>query len=164
MPHDITLTILLKPATHDLSATPEKAASRYRRGDIILAEPATKNATRNGADYIMHQNKGNHKFIYLHVTSVPDQFTIDIMNEKLCGEVSQLIPTDPPTYNTIRRRKFRIRPSIIPPAIRAEWLSNRELTVTFAQFKNHVWKKQVVNPLIPTQDDETSNVADIDLT
>jgi hypothetical protein len=182
---DITLTVVLNPATHALAT--DKQARRLKRGDIVAVDLTTSVESPSG------------RLGHIHITGVPNR-PLDFVRQKLTESLYTLEPyTDtidetrymrwlvrghwplfdifPNVVNNgdgtytatgerqmpARKAKWRIPASILPVNIRNTLLTNREITVTWEQAKPFIRKKVVANRLNATQDDETTELADGDI-
>jgi len=152
---DITLHIIINPATHNLSGM--QAASRYRKGDIIDVYRATKFAELQGdGNYKMQSQMGNPVFCYIHVKNVPDTLDRQKIKQRLLEPVQVL-------EETIRRKNWHIPPSILPAAFKQKLLDDREATIEFSTAKSYIRKKTTPVILDPDQDDISINLIDGDL-
>lgn len=222
MPFDRTIQVIVKPATHTLT-NQAKNASRYATGDPVAVLDTAQYAVWNGttSEYEMQSQMGNSKFVFIHVTSIPDtvtinttlyNFTADIFDAVVLSSVEEYVNQeatvatvtgsfangDPLTFSPsgatgtfellesnqmrfaitseiqpaagdtieginagvdqaflvslgivnnkmIRRRGMRFKPSKIPLAAKIKLRNDREITVTWLQFRSYVRKKLVVN-------------------
>lgn len=159
---DISLQIIVEAASHDLSANPEKEAARYRRGDIV----GVYLTSDVGAPSL------NGRLGFVHITGVPDSINISKIKNRLLGEIIDRVTVSDPdipggtvdTVDLIRRRAWRIPPSIIPVGVRNQLLTNREAAVTWGQIKPYVRKKIVSDRLNASLDNETTELTDSDVT
>ena len=169
---DVTLQIVLYPKTHDLSYHSEKAAMRYRRGDIFEVHKSEDVATLIDGDWII-ADLTPHFFGYIHVRNVPkarakkmrDVLTADT------GETKTVMQVDPETgliapelqQDAFRLKKYRIPASVIPAAAKTKLLADQQITVSWNAFRNAIRKKIISNRLDPSTDDESTAVTDEDL-
>ena len=169
---DITLEIILEPATHDLSYDPEKAARRYRRGDIFEVHRSTDIATLTNGVYHL-PSIGTTVFGYIHIRGVPNA-RARRMREVLTqdtGETKTVSSIDPETrlfedievLDNYRKRRWRIPRSVIPPTARTRLLADREITVDWTTFRDRIRRKIIANRLDVSRDDESNAIADTDL-
>ena len=170
---DITLEIMLEPATHDLSYDADKNARRFRRGDIFEVHRTTDIATLDGSGDYRLPSIGTSVFGYIHVKNVPLAAALKIRAAltKDTGETITRSVTDPDTgevtevvepYHS-RRRKWRIPRSVIPAAAKTKLLAEREITVEWAVFRDKIRRKIITDRLDPSLDDESNAVSDSDL-
>ena len=169
---DVTLEIILEPATHDLSYDPKKAARRYRRGDIFEVHRSTDIATLTNGVYHL-PSIGTTVFGYIHIRGVPNA-RARRMREVLTrdsGETRTVSRIDPETMlaanrevvDNHRMRRWRIPRSVIPPTARARLLADREITVDWTTFRDKIRRKVTANRLDVSQDDESNVLIDSDL-
>jgi len=152
---DITLQIIIRPATHALEGM--EAACRYRTGDIIDVYRANRFAElQEDGNYLMQSQMGNDVFCYIHIKDVPDTLNRQRIKAKLLEPVTIL-------DELVRRKMWHIPPSILPVAFRQRLLADREATVTFIQAKNYIRRKTTPVLLDPDQDDITTTLTDGDL-
>lgn len=148
---DITVWLILQPANHPLP--PAKAARRYKVGDVIDVNLATRHAVNNGGQYEMQSQKGQPKFGFLHITGVPE--IVELWNLKnslmsgIGGDQNEFGATP-----VLRRRQWRFI-GALPPS--------RELTLPWPAFKALFRKKIIVDDLDPNQDDELTTFTDLDM-
>jgi len=148
---DITVELLATPKTHALNDT-AKEARRYRRGDVVevflrseVTEPPSPNSP----------------FVFIHVTNVPENKTFEQVKAIIMQPVLEpLVIISPAIY---RRRKFRVLFSELPQFVQDILTADKELTVSWAQAKNYVRKKNVTVFLDQSTDDETQFITDADL-
>jgi len=171
---DVTLEIMLDLPTHDLSYNPEKAAARYRHGDILDIIRSIDFAAKDvNGDYRITEGIGHPRFGYIHVTDVPADRARK-MREVLTAhtpETKQVADSDPETglpttkvvSDTYRQRRWRIPRSVIPAAAKTKLLSEREITVDWTTFRDKIRRKAVTNRLDPLLDNESNAVTDADL-
>jgi len=142
---------MLNPATHDLSYDPAKEAMRYRVGDVfdVFLTPANFTFSMDT------------RFGFIHITNVPDVYSIETIKKALSAPVrSTVIIDNPPLY---RRRKWRIKPSAIPVGARNAMIANHELTVTWTQAKPYIRKKVVIDNLNAALDDDSTELVESDV-
>ena len=163
---DVTLQIVLHPKTHDLSYNPNKAAERYRRGDIFEVHRSIDVATLVSGDWII-PDLGTNFFGYIHVRNVPITRARKMRDVLSAGTgETRLVSTDtgdvqvPDEY---RLRRYRIPASIIPAAARAKLLADSQITVAWLTFRDAIRKKIISNRLDPLTDDESTPVTDTEL-
>lgn len=135
---NLTLQILIAPATHNIS-DPAKAARRYTQGDLVEIWDADIVAPYNGTAHLMRDVISSPKFVFVHVRGVPDR-PMAIVKERLLtwdvevgtfdGEVSVI--------GYYRRRRFSAVLANIPTNVRNRLQSDRQITVTWTQVKNYV--------------------------
>ena len=146
---DITIMLLAvsKPLTFPDAL---KTARRYRRGDVVeVFLTSDVNIVSNP----------NPKFVYLHVTGIPDTRTFEQVKRKIMQSVNDPVaPIDAPIE--WRRRKFRIIASTLPQAVIDAFNADKEYTATWTQTKTYIRKKLVVNSLDRSLDDETEFITD----
>lgn len=140
---DITLQIMAKPATHDLSYDPAKEARRYIKGDVISVykrsdcpEPPAPNT----------------RMVFIHITDVP---IIAIQKAKaLMGEDFTLIPGPEVgswDKDVNRRRKWNVADVDLPVPALNKLKNDREFTVTWTKAKPYL--KNKVTELYATDGD-----------
>lgn len=167
---DITLQIMLEPATHDLSYDPEKAARRYRQDDIFEIHRSTDIATFDGTKYRL-PSIGTKVFGYIHILSVPDALAQKLQTALISttGERSINLFPDPETgENTFyddpyRRRKWTMPRGLMDSGDKAELLADREVTVAWPQAKPMIRRKAVNVRIDASQDSEANSLQDSDL-
>jgi len=147
---DVTLEIMLEPATHDLSYDPEKAARRYRRGDILTGWVASQYATLTDGKYRLNAGAAGSPFAYVHITDVPNSIALKL-RDKLTERLEE------------RRRRWRVPQSVLPAAIGAELLTMGEITVDWTAAKTRIRRKIIINPLDASADDESNQLTDSDV-
>jgi len=149
---DITIQIMLVPPTHDLSASPEKDAARYRRGDIVSVYLSSE---------ITEAPSPASRLGFVHITAVPDSIPFSkIKSELLSSSYDPVILIDPDVW---RKRKWRIPASVLPVDVRNTLLADREVTFTWSQVKPYVRKKIIYNKLNSSTDDESNVLVDVDV-
>ena len=79
---NITLQVILTPATHDLSYNPAKAARRYRRGDIVGVLLSSE---------VTEPPNPNTRLVFVHITGAPDR-PIQTIRNKLTNNIRSRIP------------------------------------------------------------------------
>lgn len=162
---------MLSPATHDLSYNPKKEAERYRRGDVFGVHNSTDIATKTNGVYHL-PSIGTKVFGYIHILDIPNARArrmkrvltrgtgetqqIDILNE--IGLVESIAQPD-----DYRRRQWLVVISLLSNNARSRLISDREITVTWPQFRGKIRKKVVTNRLDVSLDDESGAVTDTDL-
>ena len=152
---DLTLHIIISPATHALEGM--KAASRYRKGDIIDVYKATKFAVlQPDGNYQMQSQMGQSKFAFIHVKNIPNSFD----KQKI---KSALLPTIKILGGLVRRRKWHIPPSVLPGVFKQKILTDREVTIEFSIVKPYIRKKTTPVILDPEQDDISTALINGDL-
>ena len=151
----ITLKLLINGPTHELPAGTLKKASRYKGGDIVAAYPANKYASRVNGEWIMDDVIGTTKSVFLHITGMTPL--------QVKRAIPRLTAEHQLASEIYRRRKFRIPPSVWPPALRADILQDRQATITWEQAKTLLRKKSVTAPLDASTDDESTQVVDGDI-
>ncbi len=171
---DVTLQIMLEPATHDLSYNPEKAAARFRRGDIFAGHLAPDVATLTSGTYNITEGIGSTVFGYVHITGVPTNLAVKARNVLIFGtsETAIEVKPDPVTgldeehvsLDDWRLRRWRIPRSALTPGSLNKLLADREITITWAKVKPRIRKKIIAVRLDPLQDDETTELTDADVT
>lgn len=171
---DVTLEIMLEPPTHDLSYAPEKEAARLRRGDILEIIRSTDFATKDGdGDYRVTEGIGNPRFGYIHITDVPNaraRKMRDLLTQPTPETRERELP-DPETglpvvhiiSDSYRMKRWRIPRSVIPAALKATLLAEREITVSWNAFRDRIRRKIVTSRLDPALDDESNAVTNADL-
>jgi len=147
---DITIELLAAPKTHALNDA-AKEARRYRRGDVVevflrseITEPPSPSSP----------------FIFIHITNVPENKTFAQIKEIIMQPVLQPLAVDPEIY---RRRKFRVLISELPQIVQNILTADKEITVSWAQAKNYLRKKNVTTFLDQSTDDETQFITDTDM-
>ena len=170
---DVTLEIMLEPPTHDLSYDPEKAARRFRRGDIldVIRTDTFAELDVNG-DYRITEGIGNLRFGYIHLLNVPNA-RAQQMRRVLTRDSGETITrqTNDPELGLVdtehldnwRKRAYRIPRSVIPTAARTKLLAEREITVEWTTFRSRIRRKIAANRTDPSLDDESNAVTDAEL-
>lgn len=126
---DVTISLMLNQSTHALPI--ENEGGRWRNGQIInmyLTRNLKVTLQGDGTykfDYII----GNPRIGFIHIREMPAS-NARKMNF-LLGETNEL-----PNGHVISRRLWRVRRGSLPPAARDKLLTNKELTVSWAQFKS----------------------------
>lgn len=132
---DVCLQIIINPTTHDLSYDPQKDAARQIAGDIIDAFSAVRIGTRDGSgDYIPNDVVGSPRCGFVFITGVPDAAIAKFkrrFNER----------HDDISSRMLLRRKWGIRVSDIPLAIRQQMVADKYITFGWAQVKNYLRNK-----------------------
>ena len=153
MSKDFTAQVIYQPAVHPLEGI--KNAQRYIVGDILAVWPVADHSTfdTESGDWLLNDDI-NPKFLFIHVTGVPDSVNPEKLVEgDFVANGSPILDFARETPFILRRaRKFRIKPSLIPTAGRDKLLADKQITVTFQAFKAVVQKKVVTVKLDPTQD------------
>jgi hypothetical protein len=109
---DITIEVMLPPrGATDFSAS---ANPKYR----VLSPVAVY--ARKTLDTVTMPCTG-----YVHVTAVPGDYSLVDLSAKLCA----------PHQEAQERRVWALDAAIIPGVIKASLLQNRQVTITWAQFK-----------------------------
>lgn len=169
MPIDVTLKILVQPAT--LQLTGRKDCMRPRRGDICSVYLASKVSTLQGnGDYLLTGGNRNPVFTYIHVTGIPsaigDQERLAALRERFMEPISRLNDDQPDAniglFNStdIRHRKWRVLFSTFAPPTRSALRNGEERTYTWAAFKTHLKKRVVTDHLDRGLDTESINMTD----
>lgn len=135
---NLTLQILVEPATHTLS-DPAKNARRYAVGDIIMVFDADVVAPYNGTNHILRDIISSTKFIFVHVRNVPDR-SLEAVREKLLDSDVEIgtFTEGRAIIGYYRRKRFNAVLSSIPTNIRNRLQSDRQITVNWTQVKNYV--------------------------
>lgn len=136
---NITLQILVQPATHNI-ADPAKAARRYAVGDLIMVFNADVVAPYNGTAHILRDVISSPKFVFVHVRGVPDR-PLDVVRDKLLDsdvEIGTFTEGQRAIIGYYRRKRFNAVLSSIPTNIRNRLQSDRQITVTWTQVKSYI--------------------------
>lgn len=149
----ITLQIMVNAPTHPLD-TPEKEAYRYRNGDPIQLYMSDDIATWSGTEYLMSPAPTHPRFLYFHITEVPDRLIPNV--RRLCERHSV-------ANEKYRKRRFRIPPAVMAPVALSRILSDRQMTFNWQAAKQLIRKKLVTNIADSSTDDETTRLQDGDL-
>lgn len=156
-----SLQIVLSPKTHDLSYDPEKAARRYRRGDIFDVHRSASVANFDQPSGEWHVDGGStHFFGYIHITDVPDN-RFRNMKQVLSSESPEVDGQG--NIDNYRRRHWRIPLANLPAPQRNALLNDREITVGWVGFRDKIRRKSISNRLDPQTDDESNAVTDGEL-
>ena len=140
-----------------------REAMAYRPGHFVAVYPATRVADKVGQNYLAKGGVGMPRTGYIHVIDVPDTISFKRVRRVVTNAYRVwALPEVNPRRIKKRRRLFRLRPSLVPAAARNRLLADREITVTFTQFKNFVRKLTVVDVDDPTTDTETVALDDAD--
>ena len=160
---DITIQIILEPATHTLTDA-SKNARRYKAGDPVdvrnLAAPNTW-GTRVADTVTCNFDATQGKFGYIHIIDIPDQIDFELIKGKLLDGIRDQVDTE----IVYRRRQFRLPIENLPDIpIVQNFLANKEGTFTWTAAKNYIKKKVVVNNTDASLDDEATSLTDTDIT
>lgn len=135
---NITLQILVQPATHNI-ANPAKAARRYAVGDLIMVFDADVVAPYNGTAHILRDVISSPKFVFVHVRGVPDR-PLAAVKERLLDSDMEIgtFEGERVVIGYYRRKRFNAVLADIPTNIRNRLQSDRQITVTWTQVKNYI--------------------------
>lgn len=149
---DITLHIMIKPATHPLPGL--KGACRIAKGDIIDVYKATKYATlQEDGNYMLDKPPGHERFGFVHIKNVPN--TPSIRNKLISGiDIAG---------ESVRQCKWHIPPSMLPNVLKQKLLLEKQITVEWEVAKPYIRKKTVPVILDPSQDDISTSLTDGDI-
>ena len=143
---DIVLQVIINPATHDLSYNPAKEAARQIRGDIINVFSAQEIGTLDGnGDYIPNDIVVSPRCGFIFITSVP---TSTIKKIKRRFTESHLDDIDKNIM--LLRRKWGLRVSDIPIAVRQQMGTDKYITFTWTKVKNYLRNKAENRTIIDT--------------
>ena len=163
---DITVQIILKPATHAFPANAQgmmKNACRYWPGDILDVYPAEKYATLgDDGNYLLNSPPGHPRFAFVHVKNVPVKFSVDRIKNKLTATVESEGGVEN-NQQLLRRRGWHIPPSITPVVFKQKLLLEKEATVDFNVAKNYIRKKVITDIFDPEVDNIDTVLIDEDL-
>lgn len=135
---NLTLQILVEPATHTLS-DPDKNARRYAVGDLIMVFDADEVAPYNGANHILRDVISSTKFVFVHVRNAPDR-PLEIIRERLLDSDVEIGTFDGQrsVIGYYRRKRFNLDPNSIPTPVRSRLQTDRQVTVNWGQLKGYV--------------------------
>ena len=153
MSKDFTAQVIYQPATHQLDGLAN--AHRYVVGDILAVWPVAEQATFDvdSGDWLLNDII-NSKFLFIHVTGVPDARDPRklVESEFVANGSPILVDVQENPFIRRRARKFKINPSLIPSAGRAKLLADKQITVSFTAFKAVIQRKTVNVKLDSTLD------------
>ncbi len=149
----ITLQIMINAPTHAL-ATPEKTAMRHRNGDVLGVHKTSDFATLADGEWKWNDVISSPRSVFVHVTDVPTN---------LAKKIWRLARGIKVASESLRVRRYRIPPSVVPTAFRDKLLADKEATITFTQAKTFIRKKVISNALDPSLDNEDTQLVDGDL-
>ena len=135
---DICFQIIINPTTHDLSYDTIKDAARQKAGDVIDVLLATDVGTWDGSDFIPNDVVGSPRCGFVFVVGVPNR-AIKAIKEKFFIDYRDPIVVENP--DILLRRRFGIRVSSIPLAVRQQMVADKYITFTWAQVKNFLRDK-----------------------
>jgi hypothetical protein len=122
---DMTVEVMLPPRGSGFGFELE------RNGRYMVLMPVAVYSRRNLAVVNMPHTG------YIHVTGVPDRISVQKANQVLCQlHEQELLIGEEPLTQIIERRKWRADATTMPAALRNQFLANRQITVTFTQFRN----------------------------
>lgn len=151
----MTVQIMVNAPTHDLSYDPAKAAMRHRNGDIIGVYNTAQNAVLLGNTWHWNGVISSPRSVFIHIRNLPANLGAKA-ERRLMGRIK-------PATEVFRLSKYRLPPSILPPPMQAALIADREITMSWAQFKFLCRKKSITVLLDPSQDDESTSIVDGDL-
>jgi len=150
----LTLQIIVNAPTHAVNDS-KGAAYRYRNGDIIAGHRTADNATFDGTKWFWNWPITSPRTVFVHITGVPDAL-ID-------NALLRLSEQHKTANIKLRKRRFRIPPSVVPNTWLQQLLIDRETTVSWTVAKQRVRKKLVTNADDASTDNETTQLTDGDL-
>ena len=151
----ITVQIMVNAPTHDLSYDPPKAARRHRNGDILGVYKTSDFATLTGNTWNWNDVISSPRSVFVHIRDLPTGLGARA-KQRLEGMISAI-------DDILRIRRFRLPPSALPVPVQNALRDDREVTMSWAQFKSVCRKKIITVALDPDQDDETTELVDGDL-
>ena len=161
---DITLQVMLRPATHDLSYDPAKEARRLRRGDILRVHTTTDIAVLVNDKYQMDLAP-DLNWGYVHIRDVPDARAArmkDVLT-RMSGETKSRESIHPATGETVidqlmdnhRKRKWRVKITMMGQGARDKLLNEGQITVNWVAFRDKIRRKVPIGRLTPNTDTDT---------
>ena len=146
---------MVNAPTHDLSYDPPKAARRHRNGDILGVYKTSDFATLTGNTWNWNDVISSPRSVFVHIRDLPTGLGARA-KQRLEGMISAI-------DDILRIRRFRLPPSALPVPVQNALRDDREVTMSWAQFKSVCRKKIITVALDPDQDDETTELVDGDL-
>lgn len=150
----ITVQIMVNAPTHVLN-TPEKTAMRHRNGDILAVYNTQHFATRTGNRWRWNEPISSPRSVFYHIRDLPDGLGA-LAEQRLTGMIRA-------ASDVLRVRKYRLPPSLLPVPVQNALRDDREVTMSWGQFKSLCRKKVITVPLDAQQDEETTELVDGDL-
>ena len=151
----ITVQIMVNAPTHDLSYDPPKAARRHRNGDILGVYKTSDFATLTGNTWNWNDVISSPRSVFVHIRDLPTGLGA-LAKQRLEGRI---VAAD----DTLRIRKYRLPPGVLPVPVQNTLRDDREVTMSWTQFKSVCRKKVITVILDPEQDDESTSIIDSDL-
>lgn len=136
---NLTLQILVEPATHTLS-DPEKIARRYAVGDLIMVFDADEVAPYNGVNHILRDVISSTKFVFIHVRNAPD-ISIETIRKRLLDsdlDIGTFSDGQRDVIGYYRRKRFNLDINSAPPPIRNRLQTDRQVTINWGPLKGYV--------------------------
>lgn len=160
MPYDITIQVIVAPATHVI-ADLDKNARRYSIGDPVDVRLSSGWATRTGNVVSCNFDPTIGKFGYIHIIDIPDVIPFEKIKNVLLSPLENIAFVPP---RLVRRRKYRVplEKYAAAPVVQAFMVAHQG-TFTFTQAKTYIKKKGVINSQDASTDDETVSITDTDI-
>ena len=127
---DITLQIIINKSTHTLPA--ENENGRWDLGEIIDGWLSINQASFDGTNWHMNGVISSPRTGFVHITGVPAAVALK------AREVLNHTPHNTTTKESIRRRTWRVDPSLIPAGVRNKLLADKEITFTWTKVKPYI--------------------------
>jgi hypothetical protein len=151
---DLTVQIMVNAPTHDLK-TVDRTAARYKNGDVLAVYDTAANATFSGSDWLWDGVISSPRSMFIHITAVPPALV-----PKFQQRITQSIRA---ARDRLRLRQFRLRLSLMSVPARDQLLADKEITMTWTQFKSVTIRKIIINVLDASLDDESTSIIDGDV-
>ena len=136
-------------------ATPEKTAMRHRNGDVLAVHKTRDFATRTGNIWNWDEPISSPHSVFYHVRDLPSGLGA-LAKQRLTRGIRV-------TGDTFRVRQYRLPPSLLPVPVQDALRDDREVTMSWAQFKSLCRRKIITVALDPQQDDESTPLVNGDL-
>lgn len=151
----LTVQIMVNVPTHDLSYDPAKAAKRHRNGDVIAVYDTAQNAVLIGQNWHWNGVISSPRSVFVHIRDLPDNLVAKAA-DRLAGAIK-------PASEVFRLSQYRLPPSALSVPVQDALRDNREITMSWAQFKSVCRKKVITAMLDPNQDEESTSIVEGDL-
>lgn len=136
---NITLQILVEPATHTLN-DPAKASRRFAVGDLIMVFDADEVAPYNGVNHILRDVISTTKFVFVHVRNVPD-VNLDVLRENLLASDIEIGTFTEGIHDIIgyyRRKRFNLDINNLPTSAKLRLQADKQITINWSQLRGYL--------------------------
>lgn len=141
----ITVQIMANVSNHVI-VNQLKNARRYRNGDITNVRLSAGITHIENSVRVLNSPVGNSKALIFHIDDAPSNA------KRLIHPGFKLSVIDINERIDLRRRKFNVNIGLLPVAQRTQLLADKQLMLTWAQFKSICRRKSVIVETNPDQD------------